>query len=40
MGVGRAFSSDNATMYVVISYDWNGDITASYKDNIPAKCRE
>jgi hypothetical protein len=40
MGVGRAFSSDKITLYVVISYDWDGDITASYKDNIPDKCCE
>ncbi|CAF1021482.1 unnamed protein product [Adineta steineri] len=38
LGVGRAFSTDTNTMYIVITYDWQGDWTQSYKENVLPVC--
>ncbi|CAF1431655.1 unnamed protein product [Adineta steineri] len=38
MGVGRAFTSDKQTMFVVTTYDWEGSFVDSYKDNMNKKC--
>ncbi|CAF3577709.1 unnamed protein product [Adineta steineri] len=38
MGVGRAFTSDKQTMFVVTTYDWEGSFIDSYKDNVNKKC--
>ena len=40
MGVGRAFASDNQTMYVVMSYDGEGDLADLYKENVPKECKQ
>ena len=38
MGVGRAFTSDKGSMFIVTKYDWTGDMTQTYQDNVQKKC--
>jgi hypothetical protein len=40
MGVGRAFTKDKSSMFVVTTYDWQGNMANAYKTNIRQRCNQ